>query len=150
MKQMNKKRSLGVLLFSLAGLIVWFSFVFITEGFSLSLDSDVLFGAFSATLSAVVSSYIISPRIYFLTKTRGTYGNAFAYGFIITLLSFLIGSFIFCIELIDGESPDFFEYVFLSLFGFGYSVYMMSPGLILGGITGVLLYYLSNKFDLET
>lgn len=146
---MDKNRFLGVLLFSLSGQVVWFSFIAITEGIILPFNSDVLFGALSAFLSASVSSFLICPKIYSSKIHHKTYAYSFGYGFVITLISFFIGSFIFSIELMGGGSFDISDFLALSLFGFIYSTFMMSPGLIIGGLTGVLFLYLVNKFQEE-
>ena len=147
---MNKKRLVGVLLFSIAGLIVWFLFWGSMEKFSFPLNSDFIFGAFSVSIAASTSAYIFSPKIYTLINSSGKYSRAFGYGVLITLLSFFIGSFIFCLEFFENEYRDILSYILLSLFGFLYSVIMMSPGFVVGGLTGVLLLYLFNKFDPKT
>ncbi len=144
---MNKNRALGVLLFSIAGLLVWFSFVSLSGDNFLNLNSELIIGTLSASVSASFASYIISPKIYSIRKVYGSYTNAFGYGFIITLLSFLIGSFIFCFNLMLGESFEIPIYLGISLFVFGYSFFMMSPGLIFGGLTGVFLLYLTTKLE---
>ncbi len=148
-KRMDRNRLLGVLLFSISGLIVWFSFWLVIDGFSFPVTPEVIFGAFSASLASGVSSYIFSPNIYSLEKPTGNYWSAFGYGVLITLLSFLIGSFIFSIEFIKNETPDIISYVLFSLAGFLYSATMMSPGFILGGLTGILLYHLTKDCHTE-
>ncbi|MFV1884020.1 MAG: hypothetical protein ACMZ7B_06010 [Balneola sp.] len=147
---MNKKRLVGVLLFSIAGLIVWFSFVAHFGELGFSNNNESLFGAASVFISAATSSFLISPIIFRLEKNRNIYIKAFGLGVFIALISMLIGSYIFSIVIIFEDIFALSDYLFFGFYGFIFSVIVMSPGLILGGLTGVLLHYLANKFDPKT
>ncbi len=144
MLQMNKNRILGVFLFGLAGVTVWCSFILIMDGFSFSLNQEMVVGLLAAFSSAAIVAYWLSPKIYVSSNYTKPLSTACGFGVLITLVSYLLGSALFSVLFIFDSSSPLDEFLFVVFVGFVFCFLYMSPGFILGGLTGMLLYYLTK------
>ena len=140
---MDRNRLLGVLLFSIAGLIVWFSFLIIMGGFELSFDTFTLGGASLALITSSLFSFIFYPNIKLALEKSSAYYISFSYGVFITFLSYLLGSFCFG-TLISWNLTitEGIEMVSIAIF---FSMAFLSPGFLIGGFTGVLVCFLIKR-----
>lgn len=141
----KNNRLLGVFLFSVAGSLVWMVFDF-TMGFDLfSAPNESLVGTISALVSSGIIAYWISPSILKSSFRENPKIRGFAFGVIITILSYLLGSFLFIITMnLNTEVILFVDILLLTLFSFIMSCIYMSPGILFGGFTGLLLYHLTK------
>jgi len=145
---MNRNRIIAIILFSFAALIVWFTFLFIMAEEIKTVDKILMVGgAISSVVSTSCIAYWLSPKIYETERTKKATSNAVSYGVAITFLSYLLGAIIFGIgSTIFGllTDPNYtsvaraIEGALLTIIVGGlYAIIYMSPGLILGGLTGV-------------
>ena len=141
---MNKNRILGVFLFGLAGVTVWCSFILIMDGLSFSLNQEMVVGLLAAFSSAAIVAYWLSPNIYYSEEHKNPFVASFWIGVLITLLSYLLGPFLFSFQLFQEGPATFEDFVLVVFVGFVFCFLYMSPGFILGGLTGMLLYYLTK------
>lgn len=145
---MDKNRLLGVLLFSMAGLIVWVGFLIFSDGLTLTFNFISLFGGLNTIFTAAVFSYFFYPCIQKNAYRSSAYYVAFTFGVLITIFSYLFGSFCFGLLI---SWPDGFVAVFevtsmLLLF----CLTFLSPGFLIGGFNGVLTCYLIKKLESKT
>lgn len=145
---MNKNRLLGVLLFSVAGLIVWVGFLFFIGDFSFSFDSLTMGGGLLAVISAFGFSFFFYPGIEKNAARSSAYYVGFTYGVIITLLSYLFGAVFFGILFSWGETvSSILETISMMIF---FCLIFLSPGFLLGGLTGILTCYMIKRSEPKT
>ncbi|RNC83012.1 MAG: hypothetical protein ED557_09830 [Balneola sp.] len=157
----NKKRLLSVVLFTFSALIVWGLFVFFMYGREFwGGDPFILGGLLSALSASLIVSYKISPRIYNYQSLESRLSLPFGLGVLITLLSYLLGSVLFGIsfslfEMLEGSGfildKQAIQGAFLLIIvGFLYCITFMSPGFILGGIVGILVFRLTREKEFNS
>ena len=143
--QMNKNRIIGITLFSCSSLIIWYSFILFWDGEFQSLGSSfTVSGAIASLIATSFITFFISPKIY---SSKVDSFEAAIYGIAIIFFSYLLGSILFGIgNSLTGIITDYDNILstesikstlLIIAVGFGYCVTFMSPGFILGGLTGV-------------
>lgn len=149
---MNRDRILAMMLFSISASIVWIVFLVIAEG-TLRFNLYTIGGFGAAVAAACINSFWFATKII---EKKVLY--AAFWGFIITLLSFLLGSVLFGIgfaihdhffgphEIFTIETiADIFRYM---LGAFMISVTLMSPGFLMGAGTGVIYLKLIQRKEI--
>lgn len=120
------------------------------------IDRILMFGgAISSVVATSIIAYWLSPKIYETERTKKATSIAASYGVGITFLSYILGAIIFGVGgaifgLITDPNYTFgtraVEGALLTIIvGALYAIIYMSPGFILGGLTGVFYNHIIHN-----